>query len=145
MNLMTWRAFLVPGPSVPSSTLGLRSRGLMSQPSCRSWTGNDRFLGRFHNARQADREGRSAAGLARDRDVAPHHLTEAPTDRETEAGAAELARCGGGGLRKLLKQLAHLLRRHADPSVRNGDRDPLTAVVALWLRGDGHGAFLGEL
>ena len=36
-------------------------------------------------------------------------------------GAAVFARRGGGSLGKLLEQLAHLLRRHADAGV--GDRD----------------------
>jgi hypothetical protein len=35
-------------------------------------------LGGFHNSRETDGEGRSAARLALDRDVAAHHLTEAP-------------------------------------------------------------------
>jgi hypothetical protein len=38
-----------------------------------------------HNPRQPDREGRAAAGLALDRDVTAHHLTEAPTDGEAKA------------------------------------------------------------
>ena len=46
----------------------------------------------FHNPRQPDREGRPAAGLALDRDVAAHHLTEAFADREAKAGAAVFAR-----------------------------------------------------
>jgi Protein of unknown function (DUF3768) len=73
----------------------------------------DALLG-FHNPWQSDREGRPAAWLALDRDVAAHHLAEAFTDRESKARATVFARRGGGSLGKLLEQLAHLLRRHAD-------------------------------
>jgi hypothetical protein len=39
------------------------------------WGGHP-FLGTFHNPWQPDRKGRAAAGLARHRDVAAHHLTK---------------------------------------------------------------------
>ena len=55
--------------------------------------GRHGFLGNFHNSRQPDRKGRAAAGLALDRDVAAHHLTEAPADHETKAGPPVFARC----------------------------------------------------
>ena len=35
----------------------------------------------------------------------------------------------GGSLGKLLEQLAHLLRRHADAGVGNRQRDPVAAVL----------------
>src|SRR5262249_38167980 len=57
----------------------------------------------FHNLRHSDCKGGTTTGLALDRDVATHHLTEAPADHETKAGAAVLARGGGGGLGKLLE------------------------------------------
>src|SRR5207247_7323196 len=76
-------------------------------------------LGGFHNSRQPDRESRSAAGLALDRDVAPHHLTEALANRETKPSAAILARRRRGRLGKLMEQLAHLFRRHPNPRVGN--------------------------
>ena len=37
-------------------------------------------LGSFHNSRQPYGEGRAAAGLTLDRDIASHHLTKTPTD-----------------------------------------------------------------
>jgi hypothetical protein len=88
----------------------------------------DALLG-FHNPWQSDREGRPAAWLALDRDVAAHHLAEAFTDRESKARATVFARRGGGSLGKLLEQLAHLLRRHADAGVGHRDRDPVAAVL----------------
>ena len=54
-----------------------------------------RFLGSFQNAWQLDRKGRAAAQLARDRDVAAHHLAEALADREPKTGAAVFAGSGG--------------------------------------------------
>ena len=55
-----------------------------------------RFLcdgpGASHNCRQPYGEGRSTTRLARDRDIAAHHLTEPPADDETEAGATVFAR-----------------------------------------------------
>jgi hypothetical protein len=56
---------------------GRRALALLSSPCCMSRIGRHRFLRRVHNSRQPDREDRSATGLARDRDVASHHLTEA--------------------------------------------------------------------
>ena len=53
-----------------------------------------------------------------------HHLAEAFTDREAQAGATVLARRGGRSLGKLLEQLAHLLRGHADASIGDRKRDP---------------------
>src|SRR6516225_5046642 len=78
-------------------------------------------VSRIDNPRQPDREGRAAAGLALDRDVAAHHLTEAPADREPKPGAAVFARRRCVGLRELLKQLPYLFRRHSNSRV--GDRD----------------------
>src|SRR5262245_58662124 len=43
-------------------------------------------------ARQAHSEHRALARLTRHRDVAAHHLTEAPTDHQAESRAAVLAR-----------------------------------------------------
>src|SRR6478735_5323521 len=51
-------------------------------------------LADLHNPRKPDRERRTLAGLALDRDVAPHHLAEAFADREPKTGAAVFA--GGG-------------------------------------------------
>src|SRR6516164_11797507 len=55
-----------------------------------------------HDPRKPDREGRAAAGLALDRDVAAHHLAEALADREPKAGAAVFARRRCVGLGELL-------------------------------------------
>ena len=83
--------------------------------------GSPRFL---DNSRQPDHEGRALTRLALDRDVAAHHLTEAFADREPKPGAAVFARRRCVGLRELLKQLVHLLRRHADSGVGHRQRDP---------------------
>ena len=52
---------------------------------------------------QPDRERRSAAGLAFDRDVSAHHLTEPFADDEPETGATIFARGAGRSLGKLLE------------------------------------------
>src|SRR4051794_7192384 len=62
-------------------------------------------------------EGGTLASLALDRDVAAHHLAEASTDGQPEAGAAVLARGRGLGLSEGLEQPRHLVRSHADPRV----------------------------
>jgi hypothetical protein len=58
---------------------------------CIGRLGDRPFLGGFNNPWQADRKGRAATGLALNRDVAAHHLTEAPADGEAKAGAAVTA------------------------------------------------------
>src|SRR5208337_4648293 len=107
--------------------------------------GSHHFLRSVHNSRQPDRKGRPSSGLALDRDVAAHHLTKAAADGEAKTSAAILARGGGGSLGKLLEQLAHLLRRHADASVCHRNRDPVAAVLLSSVSGDGNSAFLSEL
>src|ERR1700737_4417512 len=89
-------------------------------------------FGGFHNSWQPDREGRTAARLALNRDVAAHHLTETSADGEPKPRAAVFAGRGRGSLGKLLEQLAHLLRCHANAGIRNGQRDPI-AVILLSL------------
>ena len=49
------------------------------------------------------------------------------------------------GLREFLEQPPHLLLGHADAGVGHGNRDPVAAIGVLPARGDGDGAFLGEL
>jgi len=88
------------------------------------------FLRSVHNPRQPDCEGRTAAGLALDRDVAAHHLTKATADGETEARAAVFVRRGRGSLGELLEQLAYLLRRHADAGVSDRNGGPIVAIRA---------------
>ena len=48
-------------------------------------------------------------------------------------------------LGEFLKQLAHLLRRHADAGIRNGDGNPIAAVFLHMPRIDRDGATLREL
>jgi hypothetical protein len=50
------------------------------------------FLRSVHNSWQPDREGQSATGLALDRDVAAHYLTEAPADAAVTPGTAHSPR-----------------------------------------------------
>src|ERR1700730_4417812 len=99
----------------------------------------------LHTPRHSNYEGRTTTGLALDRDVAAHHLAEPPADDEPKTRAAVLARRGRGRLGKLLEQLAHLLRRHADASIGYCHRDPVTAVLLSLMSGDGDSAFLCEL
>ena len=68
-----------------------------------------------------------------------------PADGKAEAGAAVFARGRGIRLGEFLEQPPHLLVGHADAGVGHGNRDPVAAIALLRLRGDGDGAFLGEL
>ena len=116
--------------------------------SLRAILPTERRQGRFCALRiagQADGEDRALPRLAFDGDVAAHHAAEMLADGETEAGATVFA--GGRRVRlgKLLEQPAHLLFGHADPGIRHGHRDHVAAIEPLWLRRNGHGAFLGEL
>src|SRR6516165_3961575 len=99
----------------------------------------------INNSRQPDRKRRAAAGFALDRDIAAHHLAEPLADREPKPGAAVFARRGCVGLRELLKQLAHLLRRHADAGIGNLDDDAIAAILLPMPRFDGDAAALGKL
>src|SRR4029077_6767454 len=72
---------------------------------------------------QTDREYRPLARLTRRGHVAAHHACKLARDGESEAGAAEALRGRGIGLRELVKQLAHLLRRHADAAICHGKLD----------------------
>src|SRR5262245_44000387 len=110
---------------------------------CKS-RGHYRFAA-LRDPRQADGEGRALPRLAFDRDVAAHHAAEMPADGQPEAGAAVFAGSRGIRLRKFLEQPAHLLFGHADSRIRDGDRDHVRTIEPLWLRGDRHGAVLGEL
>jgi len=78
---------------------------------------------------QADGEGGALADLAGHRDIATQHLAEAAADGEAEAGAAVFAGCGGIGLNKVLEQLAHLFRTHADSGIGHGDADPFACLL----------------
>jgi len=109
------------------------------------WINRCSFLGNLRNTRQPDREGRAATDLAFHRDVAAHHLTEAFADREAEAGTAVFPRRRRISLGELLKQLAHLLRRHADAGIGDSDGDPIAAVFPRLARVNGNGAALRKL
>jgi hypothetical protein len=61
--------------------------------------------------RQAHREDRAFARLARHRDVAAHHASELAGDDEAQAGPAEPLGGRGIGLAKLLEHLRRLFRR----------------------------------
>jgi hypothetical protein len=125
----------------------LATRVLLRFQRCRPCAGRCScgFLGNFHNSRQPNGEGRATAGLALDGNVTAHHLTEAPADREAKARAAIFACRGGGSLGKLLEQLAHLLRRHADAGVGYRECDPVAAVLLCLVSGDGDRSLLREL
>src|SRR5262249_57829293 len=54
--------------------------------------------------------------------------------RAPEPCTAVFASSGGISLRKLLEQLAHLLRRHTDAGICDSDRNPIAAVFLRPLR-----------
>src|SRR5262245_49542136 len=94
--------------------------------------------------RQAHREHRALARLARHRDVAAHHARELARDGKAETGAAVAARGQGIGLGEVLEQLGLLLRLHADAAVRDCKLDPVASVRDL-ARPERHFAFFREL
>jgi hypothetical protein len=106
---------------------------------------NRRFPGSLHDPRQPDREGRTAAGLTRDRDVASHHLTKPFADREPEASAAIFTSRRCVSLGEFLEQPAHLLLRHANAGVGDCDSHPVAAALPCLVSSDGDSALLGEL
>src|SRR5258707_2180989 len=96
----------------------------MSQPSWSGWLA----------ARQAHREHRALARLARHGHVATHHARELAGNGKAEPGAAEVLRGRGVGLAELLEQLSLLLRRHADAGVGDGKLDEVAAIAHLACR-----------
>ena len=78
--------------------------------------------------RQLDREDAAFAGLAVDRDVAAHHLTEAARECEAQTGSAELSRRRRICLREGLKEPDDLLGTESDAGVGHAEHDPLAAV-----------------
>jgi hypothetical protein len=94
--------------------------------------------------RHADRESRAATGRAFDCDVAAHHLAEAATDDEAEAGAAVFAARGRIDLGEFLEQFAHLLGGHADAGVGDRDGDPVATFLFPLPRVDGDSAVVSE-
>jgi len=103
---------------------------------------SNHFLRNVHNSRQPDREGRSTTRLARDGNVAPHHLAKALADSQAKARAAVFPRRRCVGLRELLEQLVYLLRRHADARIGDRDGNPVAAVFLSLPRIDRDGAAL---
>src|SRR6516162_7500129 len=67
--------------------------------------------------RQAHREYRTLARLARHGHVATHHARELTGDGKAKTGAAEALRGRGISLAELLEQLRLLLRRHAHAGI----------------------------
>jgi hypothetical protein len=103
-----------------SATRWLPEREL-SEKAPGVWLGSQ-ILG-VRAARQAHREHRTLAGLARHRNVATHHARELARDGKPEPGAAEALRGRGIGLAELLEQLCLLLRGLADAGVGDGKLD----------------------
>src|SRR5262245_2735249 len=92
------------------------------------------LLGGFpnlHNPRHSDCKGRTTTGLALDRDVAAHHLTEAPADHETKASTTVFSSGRRIGLGKFLEQLARLLCGHADAGISHSDGNRLAAIFVF--------------
>ena len=70
---------LLPAGVVAVEAFDSRKSSLMRFQRCLSrMSRSNRWS--VHNFRQPDRESRVLAGLALDRDVSAHHLTETPTD-----------------------------------------------------------------
>src|SRR5262245_23273064 len=116
-----------PSSGAVSSMSGLRESGRLG----------------WRAARQAHREYRSFARLARDCHIAPHHACELARDGEAEAGAAKSLRGRPIGLGELLEQLRLLIRGHADAAIGNGHLDPV-AAIADPARSERDLALLGE-
>src|SRR5262245_22716430 len=82
-------------------------------------------------ARQAHREHRALARLARHGHIAAHHARKFARDGEAEPCPA-VAACGEGiGLGEILKQFRLLLRCHSNAAVNNGKLDPVASVRHL--------------
>src|SRR5262245_65994655 len=79
-------------------------------------------------SRQAHREHRPFARLARHRHVAAHHSRELAREGKSETRAAEALRGHPIGLAELLEQLGLLLRSHANAGVSDRELDPAASV-----------------
>src|SRR5919106_816305 len=137
-------------PSSPPLAVTTRKPSLTRKRCMRSRTAASSSMtstdGRvMYEGGQPDREGAAAAGLALDRDVAAHHATKAPAQRQAQAGPAVPARGGGVGLGEGLEKLPQLVRRHADAGVAYAERQPVLAVDRLPGNVQRHGPALGEL
>src|SRR5262249_44277761 len=78
--------------------------------------------------RQAHREHRAFAVLARHGHIAYHHVRELAREGKSEPRSAEVLSGCGIGLGELLEQLCLLLRRHANAGIGDGELDPAAAV-----------------
>src|SRR5262245_3765159 len=84
--------------------------------------------------RQAHREHRTLARLARHRHVAAHHARKLARDGKAKPRSAELLRSRGIGLGEFFEQLCLLLRRHANASIRDGELEKAAAIAHLACR-----------
>src|SRR5262249_58459288 len=73
----------------------------------------------------------AAAGLAANRDVAAHHLTETAADRQPQAGPAVLARRRVVALAERLEQPVHLLGSDADATVADMEGNRVAPLPGL--------------
>src|SRR5262249_51873394 len=83
---------------------------------------------RCRAARQAHREHRAFARLARHGHVASHHARELAGDGKPEPRTAEALSGRGIGLTEVLEQLSLLVRSHADSCVGDRELDPVATV-----------------
>jgi len=95
-------------------------------------------------SRQAHREHRAFAWLARHGHVTAHHARELAREGKAKPRAAEALSGCGIGLAELLEQLSLLLRCHANAGVSDRELDPV-ATVGDPTRPQPDLAFLGEL
>jgi hypothetical protein len=79
-------------------------------------------------ARQAHREHRALARLARHGHVAAHHACELAREGKAEPRSAVAARGQGIGLGEFLEQLRLLFGGQADAGIRDGKLDPVASV-----------------
>src|SRR4029453_9020426 len=92
---------------------------------CESWSV------RVRTDRQAQREYRAFARLARHRHVAAHHARELAREGKPKPSAAVATRGQGIGLREFLEKLRLLFGSQADAGIRNGKLDPVASVRHL--------------
>jgi hypothetical protein len=99
---------------------------------------------RIHPARQAHREHRAFARLARHGYVAAHHARELAGDGKAEPGSAVAFGGRRISLGEFLKQLCQLVSRHTNAGVSHGEFDPV-ALVDYLSHSQRDLALLGEL
>src|SRR5437773_5035499 len=89
--------------------------------------------------REPDGKDGSHPQRARNRNLTPHHLTEALANRQPEPRATVFACHRDVGLDERLEQLLYLLGGHANAGVGHPERDPCSPIDHLTgdLQGDG--------